>query len=78
MSDFYQEVQNLSERLRRHGHINFADSLDDAVASGSTGGEICMALRYHFREIAKDSGLDDSDLDLVKRMLQEVDELLKP
>lgn len=56
--DPYSEADELIASLRRAGFRAEADTLREAIDSGSTGTEIFMALRWHLEGLLK-KGLPD-------------------
>jgi predicted DNA-binding protein len=47
----YESITSLIDELRRIGLHEWEERLDKAMKSGSTGGEICMAIRHHLKEL---------------------------
>ena len=49
--DVYQRTEGIADKLDQVGRSHRATALRDAIAGGSTGGEIYMALRFHLQAI---------------------------
>lgn len=49
--DHYQVAREIIQNLRQENKYEWADKLEDAIDSGSTGNEIFMALRWHLQQL---------------------------
>ncbi len=49
----YREANNLASLLDQEGAKEHADLILNAMAEGCTGSEICMALKWHIKDILK-------------------------
>lgn len=56
-SDYYAEAREVARSLDQEGLKEEAQSLRDAIDSGSTGTEILMALRWHLQRIGNTNAL---------------------
>jgi hypothetical protein len=53
--DFYAVANSIADNLAAHGLDGWKLRIDDAIAAGSTGTEILMALRWVFRQLQESS-----------------------
>jgi hypothetical protein len=49
--ELYERISEFTVALRAVGLAADADAIDEAVAAGSTGTEILMAVRFRLREV---------------------------
>ena len=51
--DHYSVAKDIARRLAEAGHPDWKERLEDAMAAGATGTEICMALRWNLRNLLR-------------------------
>ena len=51
--DIYEAARHIVQELTEQGMSIWADRIEDAIASGSTGTEILMAVRWNLQELQK-------------------------
>lgn len=69
MYDHYAVAERIAGELEEQGHHVWSERLRDAIASGSTGTEICMALRWQLDRMR------DARLGVLPETLSESNEL---
>jgi hypothetical protein len=76
--DHYSVAQQIAQKLHDEGKPEWAAKIDDAVAAGSTGSEIFMALRWHLRDIqGKAQDISAATRDLIDDLLRQLDKHLQ-
>ena len=55
--DVYQEAQDVAKLLKGMGLEHESNALSNAIAAGSTGTEICMALHHELKRIIQEHDL---------------------
>lgn len=76
--DYYRTAKDIANQLASVGYQDWAIKIKDAIASGSTGTEIIMALRWNIKKI-KESNLEIplAIKNLIEEFLVYVEEVLK-
>ena len=62
--DYYKVADEICDRLQASGLEEQAQRIKEAIASGSTGTEILMALRFEVGELLKGNASLDAELRL--------------
>jgi hypothetical protein len=77
MMNYLKEAAELIEALRREHHEQQAQQLQQAIDEGSTGGEICMGLRWKLQQqLAVGMELSDLTERRARKLLADIDALL--
>ncbi|TFW32102.1 hypothetical protein [Massilia horti] len=74
--DLYSATQTLILELESRGDAKNAEVLKDAFEAGSTGSEICMALRFHISALIRHRGLTATENVTVRKILHELQKIL--
>lgn len=59
--DYYNDAEEVAERLRAQGDAVWGDKLTRAIEEGFTSTEILMALRYHLDDLLRNGPVLDAD-----------------
>ncbi len=76
MYDHYEVARRIAASLQSEGFSEASQSLLDAMACGSTGTEIVMALRWNLEQLLKADGLRDDTRILMKELRDELNKQL--
>ncbi len=60
--DIYKDARRIAQELTVRGISVWADRIEDAIASGSTGTEILMALQWNLQELQKSSIIESQGI----------------
>ena len=74
--DVHEQAMKVAAELDALEFSERAEALRNAMAAGSTGGEIHMALRYHLRETLEQAGLPGELRQALQSLLSEIGEAL--
>lgn len=75
--DCYAEAESIAKILANEGHVEAAESLIDAVASGSTASEILMALQFRLAALDLDGVLkSEFAISRVRRLIAALNSLV--
>ncbi len=74
--DLYAEANRLIQLLVKEGAQEHADYLSDAMY-GSTGGEVCSALKWHIGNMLKLDFISEEASICVERLWMELDKVLR-
>ena len=75
--DVYTAADDLVVRLRADGANRWADAINDAIESGSTGTEILMALRHQLDRLLDANEASPQARGLAAALKTELDALLE-
>lgn len=74
----YSESDELAQKLRDKGHVEWADKVESAIAGGCTGTEIMMHLRWELRRLKVDLSSSDSEINaLVTTLVNHINSTLR-
>jgi hypothetical protein len=72
--DHYAATHELIRQLTEQGAVGWARKLEDALASGSTGTEILMALRWNLKELKRSKAISCGQTrELANQLLRELE-----
>jgi hypothetical protein len=66
--DVVEATRNCASELAKLGLTDWSEKLEEAIGSGSTGGEIVMAIRWNLRELRNSAELPEN----VNRQIEEI------
>ncbi|HXB60947.1 MAG TPA: hypothetical protein VNU95_15345 [Candidatus Acidoferrales bacterium] len=72
MADFFTRVRAFAKQLEDVGLAAWALRLTDAISSGSTGGEILMAIRWNLQELLRAQSLPTGLVEQAEKFIQEI------
>ncbi len=73
----YVVAKKIARDLKKLGYVDWYNKVDDAIVSGSTGTEILMALRWHFKELIKSNATLPQELsDRINELNEKINESL--
>jgi hypothetical protein len=67
--DYYAQTRQIIDALAAEGLSSDGDALRDAIAAGSTGTEILMAVRWHLQQVDRSNKTSNV---VTKRMIREL------
>ena len=75
--DYYNDAEEVAERLREQGEALWGDKLTRAIEEGFTATEILMALRHELGELLeRGPGLDGATQHLAASLRSDIDAAL--
>ena len=76
--DHYKVAKAIASNLRQNGETTWANKIEDAIKSGSTGTEIHMALRWQLQQLRNADVECSSEAEsLIDALLREIDKSLQ-
>lgn len=75
--DHYKEAEHLALLLAQDGAKEYSALLLNAMIEGSTGSEICMALKWHTNNILKLDCLSKETRECAQQLWTELDKVLR-
>ena len=75
--DFYADAQSVAAQVWSDGFPETANAIYDAIEAGFTATEICMAIRWHLKDLdLSDSRLRDETCVAIESLLEDLDRAL--